>query len=155
MQFLELISNSFLLFLQVAAVSGNKGLAALITNFRDTDIGTSYNKFMFSSCSSYFTLCLVLRTSSLNQISPFHSRIYIIHFLLSCFQSNSPESPLTAPVVVNPFLSRRHLRCFLGHLRILSCRYKATHRLRRRARLHTVYHRLPRPQKRHRSMNTT
>lgn len=60
--FLELTSNSVLLFLQVAAVSGNKGLAELIRNFRDKDIGTLYNKLMFSSCSSYFTVCLVLRT---------------------------------------------------------------------------------------------
>ena len=66
MKFLVLTNNSFLLFLQVAAVSGNKGLAELIKNFRDKDIGTSYNKLMFSSCSSYFRVCLVLSTSSLN-----------------------------------------------------------------------------------------
>ena len=34
-----LTSSLFLLFLQVAAVSGNKELAELIRNFRDNDIG--------------------------------------------------------------------------------------------------------------------
>ena len=144
-----------MLFLQVAAVSGNKGLAELIRNFSEKDIGTLYDKSMFSSCSSYFRVsALGLRTRSLNWISPFHSRIFL-YFPLSSFQLNSPESPLTVPAVVNPFPSRRHLRCFLGHLRILSCRCRATHRRRRRARQHTVYHHLPQPQKRRRSMNTT
>lgn len=33
------VNQSLLLFLQVAAVGGNKGLAELIRNFRDKDIG--------------------------------------------------------------------------------------------------------------------